>query len=159
MADAPEHLVKSYDQQLKRLRNFLTEMGGIVENQVALATTAILDRDPGAATRAVEVDPRVDALEREAEQFVIGLLALRQPMAGDLRQIVSALKISHALERIGDYATNVAKRGIVLSQFSLPSPLAGLANMARLVQEHLKTIVDAVGDGDTEKAFSVWRSD
>jgi phosphate transport system protein len=159
MADAPEHLVKSFDQQLKRLRNFLTEMGGIVENQVALAAEAILDRDASAATRAVEADPKVDALEREAEQFVIGLLALRQPMAGDLRQIVAALKISSELERIGDYAANVAKRSIVLAQFSLPVPLAGLANMARLVQEQLKTIIDAIGDGDTEKAVSVWRSD
>jgi phosphate transport system protein len=159
MADAPEHLVKSFDQQLKRLRNFLTEMGGIVENQVALAAEAILDRDASAATRAVEADPKVDALEREAEQFVIGLLALRQPMAGDLRQIVAALKISSELERIGDYAANVAKRSIVLAQFSLPVPLAGLANMARLVQEQLKTIIDAIGDGDAEKAVSVWRSD
>jgi phosphate transport system protein len=159
MADASEHLVKSFDQQLKRLRNFLTEMGGIVENQVALAAEAILDRDASAATHAVEADPKVDALEREAEQFVIGLLALRQPMAGDLRQIVAALKISSELERIGDYAANVAKRSIVLAQFSLPAPLAGLANMARLVQEQLKTIIDAIGDGDTEKAVSVWRSD
>jgi phosphate transport system protein len=159
MADPPEHLVKSFDQQLKRLRNFLTEMGGIVENQVALAAEAILDRDASAATRAVEADPKVDALEREAEQFVIGLLALRQPMAGDLRQIVAALKISGELERIGDYAANVAKRSIVLAQFSLQAPLAGLANMARLVQEQLKTIIDAIGDGDTEKAVSVWRSD
>ncbi len=159
MGDAPEHLVKSFDQQLKRLRNFLTEMGGIVENQVALATEAVLDRDASAATRAVEADPKVDALEREAEQFVIGLLALRQPVAGDLRQIVAALKISSELERIGDYAANVAKRSIVLAQFSLPASLAGLGNMARLVQEQLKTIIDAIGDGDTEKAISVWRSD
>lgn len=159
MADAPEHLVRSYDQQLKRLRNFLTEMGGIVENQVALAATAVLDRDAAAATRAVDSDSNVDTLEHEAEQFVVGLLALRQPMAGDLRHIVAALKISGELERIGDYAANVAKRSIVLAQFSLPGPLAGLGTMARLVQEHLKTVIDAIGDNDTEKAISVWRSD
>jgi phosphate transport system protein len=159
MADSQEHLVKSYDQQLKRLRNFLTEMGGIVENQVALAATAILGHDASAAARAVDLDSNVDALEHEAEQFVIGLLALRQPMAGDLRQIVAALKISGELERIGDYAANVAKRSIVLAQFNLPVPLTGLGNMARLVQEHLKTIIDAISDGDTGKAVSVWRSD
>jgi phosphate transport system protein len=159
MADAPEHVVKSYDLQLKRLRNFLTEMGGIVESQVALAAQAIMSRDAAAATRAVEMDPRVDALEREAEQFVIGLLALRQPVAGDLRQIVAALKITGELERIGDYAANVAKRSIVLAQFALPQSLAGLAHMATLVQEHLKTIIDAIGDNDAEKAVDVWRSD
>jgi phosphate transport system protein len=159
MADTPDHMVRSYDQQLKRLRNFLTEMGGIVENQVALAATAILERDAGAATRAVDADQNVDALEHEAEQFVIGLLALRQPMAGDLREIVAALKISGELERIGDYAANVAKRSVVLAQFTLPAPLTGLGNMARLVQENLKTIIDAIGDSDPEKAISVWRSD
>ncbi|HEY1934674.1 MAG TPA: phosphate signaling complex protein PhoU [Acetobacteraceae bacterium] len=159
MADAPEHVVKSYDLQLKRLRNFLTEMGGIVESQVALAAQAIVNRDAAAATRAVEADPRVDALEREAEQFVIGLLALRQPVAGDLRQIVAALKITGELERIGDYAANVAKRSIVLAQFAMPLSLAGLAHMATLVQEHLKTIIDAIADNDADKAVDVWRSD
>jgi len=159
MSDAPEHLVKRYDQQLRRLRGLLTEMGGIVESQVALAAQAIMERDATAATRAVEADPKVDALEREAEQFVIGLLALRQPVAGDLRQIVAALKITGELERIGDYAANVAKRSLVLAQFTLPYSLAGLAHMAHLVQEHLKTIIDAIGDGDTDKAVEVWRSD
>jgi phosphate transport system protein len=159
MSEGPEHLVKSYDQELKRLRNLLTEMGGIVESQVALAAQAIMDLDATAAMRVVEEDPKVDALEREAEQFVIRLLALRQPMAGDLRQIVAALKITSELERIGDYAANVAKRSIVLAQFALPYSLAGLAHMAQLVQEHLKTIIDAIGESDADKAVQVWRSD
>ncbi|MBN8897217.1 MAG: phosphate transport system regulatory protein PhoU, partial [Rhodospirillales bacterium] len=92
MSEASQHVVKSYDQELKRLRDMMTEMGGIVENQVALAAEAIMHRDSAAATRAVEDDPKVDALERDIEQFVIRLLALRQPMAVDLRQIVAALK-------------------------------------------------------------------
>ena len=107
----------------------------------------------------VEEDPKVDALEREIEQFVIRMLALRQPMAGDLRQIVAALKITGDLERIGDYAANVAKRSIVLGQFILPYSLAGLAHMATLVQEQLKSIIDALGDNDADKAIEVWRSD
>ncbi|HTW69726.1 MAG TPA: phosphate signaling complex protein PhoU [Acetobacteraceae bacterium] len=159
MSEEPEHLVKSFDNDLKRLRGLLTQMGGIVENQMALAAQAILDGDAAAATRAVEEDPKVDALEREAEQFVIRMLALRQPMASDLRSIVSALKITGELERIGDYAANVAKRSIVLAQFSMPYSLAGLAHMATLVQEHLKTIIDAISDNDAEKAVEVWRSD
>jgi hypothetical protein len=129
MSGAPEHLVKSYDQELKRLRNMMTQMGGIVETQVALAADAIMHRDAAAATRAVEEDPKVDALEREIETFVIRLLALRQPVAGDLRHIVAALKITGDLERIGDYAANVAKRSIVLAQFALPYSLAGLAHI------------------------------
>jgi phosphate transport system protein len=159
MSGAPEHVVKSYDQELKRLRNMMTQMGGIVETQVALAADAIMLRDAASATRAVEEDPKVDALEREVETFVIRLLALRQPVANDLRQIVAALKITGDLERIGDYAANVAKRSIVLAQYSLPYSLAGLAHMARMVQGQLKSIIDALGDNDAEKAVEVWRSD
>jgi phosphate transport system protein len=159
MSDTPEHVVKSYDLELKRLRNMMTEMGGIVESQVALAAEAIMQRDAVAATRAVEEDVKVDALERAVEQFVIRMLALRQPMAGDLRQIVAALKITGDLERIGDYAANVAKRSIVLAQFSLPYSLAGLQHMAHMVQEQLKSIIDALDTGDSDKAVEVWRSD
>ncbi|HTI79722.1 MAG TPA: phosphate signaling complex protein PhoU [Acetobacteraceae bacterium] len=155
----PEHLVKSYDQELNKLRNLMTEMGGIVENQVALAAEAILHRDAAAATRAVEEDPKADALEREIEAFAIRLLALRQPVASDLRHIVAALKITGDIERIGDYAANVAKRSIVLSQFNTPFSLAGLAHMATLVQGQLKSIIDALGDNDADKAVEVWRSD
>ncbi len=158
MTDEP-HLIKSFDQELRRLRDMMTEMGGIVENQVALAAVAILDRDTTAASRVVEADPRVDALEREVEQFVIRMLALRQPFAGDLRQAVAALKMTVDLERIGDYAANVAKRSIVLAQFTLPYSLAGLGHMARLVQENLKLTVDAIGENDADKATQVWRSD
>jgi phosphate transport system protein len=159
MSETPEHLVKSYDQELKRLRNMMTQMGGIVESQVALAAEAIMHRDAATATRAVEEDPKVDALEREVEAFVIRLLALRQPVAADLRHIVAALKITGDLERIGDYAANVAKRSIVLAEFTLPYSLAGLAHMARMVQGQLKSIIDALGDNDADKAMEVWRSD
>jgi len=159
MADAPEHLVKSYDQELKRLGNLITEMGGIVESQVALAAEAFMARDADTAAHVVEGDPKVDAIEHEVEQFVIRLLALRQPMAGDLRNIVAALKITGDLERMGDYAANVAKRTIVLSQFALPISLSGLGHMAQLVQANLKLIIDAVSENDTDKAIQVWRSD
>jgi phosphate transport system protein len=159
MSQASEHLVKSYDNELKKLRDLLTEMGGIVESQVALAGEAIINRDTAAATRAVEEDPRVDALERDIEQFVIRLIALRQPMAEDLRRVIAGLKITSALERIGDYAANVAKRSIVLSQFALPYSLAGIGHMAHMVQGQLKSIIDALGAGDSAKAVEVWRSD
>jgi phosphate transport system protein len=159
MSDPAEHIVKSYEQELKRLRDLMTEMGGIVENQVTLAARAVTQKDGAAALRAVEEDPEVDNLEREVEHFVIRMLALRQPVANDLRQIIAALKITGDLERIGDYAANVAKRGIVLAQFTLPFSLAGLAHLARLVQENLKSVIDALGDNDPEKAIQVWRFD
>jgi phosphate transport system protein len=158
MSDSP-HIIKSFTQELERLRGLLAEMGGMVESQLALATQAVAEQDPEVATRAVQQDPQVDAMERQVEQLVIRMLALRQPMAGDLRQIVSGLKISAALERIGDYAKNVAKRSIVLGQFPLPFSLAGLAAMARLAQENLRLVIDAVGENDARKAVQVWESD
>jgi phosphate transport system protein len=159
MAEQPEHIVTSYGQELAALRDDIVKMGGMVEVQVASAATAILYQDSRAATAAVEQDPAVDALERAIEAQVIRMLALRQPMAQDLRQIVTSLKMTGDLERIGDYAANVAKRSIVLAEFSLPFSLSGIANMTRLVQENLKLIIDAITENDPDKAMQVWRSD
>ena len=159
MPETAEHIVKSYEQELNRLRAQITEMGGLVESEVALACQAVLDRDDTIAASVVELDPKVDALEQQIQQFVIRLLALRQPMAQDLRLIVACLRMIGDLERIGDYAANVAKRSLVLGQFSLPFTLTGLANMGRLVQQSLKSVIDAIGDSDAEAAVEVWRSD
>jgi phosphate transport system protein len=159
MSEHSEHLVKSFDQDLKRLTDMLIRMGGIVESQVALASEAVMERNAEAAARAVEEDVKVDALEREVDAFVIRMLALRQPMAADLRHIVAGLKITGDLERIGDYAANVAKRSIVLAQFPAPYSMGGLAHMLVLVQAQLKSIIDALGSNDSDKAVEVWRSD
>jgi phosphate transport system protein len=159
MAEQPEHIVKSYGQELAALRDQIIQMGGMVEAQVAAAAAAVVHQDNHAATQAVEQDPAVDALERDIEAQVIRMLALRQPMAQDLRQIVTSLKMTGDLERIGDYAANVAKRAIVLAEFSLPFSLSGIANMTRLVQENLKLIIDAITESDPDKAMQVWRSD
>lgn len=159
MPETPQHIVKSFSQELDSLRDLLSRMGGLVESQLALATKAIVEQDPDIASRAVQLDPQVDSLERQIEQTVIRMLALRQPMAVDLRQVVAGLKISTQLERVGDYAKNVAKRSIVLDQFSLPFALTGLATMARLAQENLRLVIDAIGEGDAQKAQQVWNSD
>ena len=158
MPESP-HIVKSFTQELDSLRDLLTKMGGIVESQLDLATQALVEQDPDIAARAVQQDPAVDALEKQIEALVIRMLALRQPMAGDLRQIVAGLKISAGLERIGDYAKNVAKRSIVLGQFSLPFSLTGIATMARLAQDNLRLVIDAAGENDAGKAVQVWESD
>ena len=159
MTDNDEHVVKSFDQELHHLRTLLTDMGGIVETQLGLARRAVLNHDPTAASSAMEADARVDVLERDVEQFVIRLLALRQPMADDLRHAVASLKTSAALERIGDYATNVSRRSLVLNQFTLPFGLSAIAHMFQLVQENLKTIIDAIGEDNADKALLVWHSD
>jgi phosphate transport system protein len=160
MADnQSNHIVTAYTQELNALRGQIVQMGGLVEAQVAAAANAIVHQDNDAASQAIEQDGAVDELERTVEAQVIRMLALRQPMAQDLRQIVASLKITSALERIGDYATNVAKRSIVLAEVSLPFSLSGIANMTRLVQENLKLVVDAVSENDADKAMQVWRSD
>lgn len=160
MADQQsEHIVKSYGADLRRLRDLTASMGGLVEAQVNDAVTALVRRDTALAAKVVEADPRVDALEREIEAFSIQLLALRQPMAADLRVIVSALKIAGDLERIGDYAANAAKRSLVLSQLPAVSSLNGFQRMSKLVLENLKGAIDALVESDAEKANQVWRSD
>ena len=159
MPEQSVHLVKSFDADLKNLTAMLVRMGGMVESQLVMASDAMVNRDPTTAAQTVADDAKVDALEREIEQFVIRMLALRQPMAADLRMVVAALKVTGDLERIGDYAANVAKRSVVLAQYPRPSSPGGMPHMARLVQEQLKSIVDALETADANKAVEVWRSD
>ena len=159
MAQNAGHIVSSYEQELRALRDLLSEMGGLVENAMSLATEAVLERDEDAAASAIEQDRLIDALEKRIEQFVIRLLALRQPLADDLRQIVAAMRITVALERIGDYARNIAKRSLVLNETPLPFRFGALSQMARLAQENLRLVIDAIGERDPEKSEQVWRSD
>ena len=132
-----EHTVRSYTEDLRRLRESIERMGGLAERQVADAVTALVRRDTDLAAEVVQRDAAIDALEREVEAFVIRMLALRQPMGQDLRLIVAALKISHDLERIGDYARNAAKRSLVVAQQPPLGSLNGFQRMARLVQANL----------------------
>nr|WP_220792201.1 phosphate signaling complex protein PhoU [Gluconacetobacter azotocaptans] len=153
------HTVSSYEQELTRLRAMMTAMGGIVERQTALAVQAIVDGDVAAAHEAKVLDPQVDVLERDVEALAIRLLALRAPLAGDLREIVAALKITGDLERIGDYAASVAKRSLKVEAPSSEIPLAGLRSMGRLVQENLHRTIEALSTKDVTRAVEVWQSD
>lgn len=153
------HTVQSYEQELEQLRSLVNQMGGLVERQVAQAITAVVEHDEVAALDAPEMDPQVDELERETEALVIRLLALRAPMAGDLREVVVALKISGDLERIGDCAASIARRAMRNELLSCPISLTGLHSMGRLVQENLRRTIDAMDQRDPELARLVWHSD
>jgi phosphate transport system protein len=155
----PQHTVKSYDEELRQLRDTIARMGGMVESQLALATSAMVKRDVALASRVVETDPQVDAIDRDISHQVVKMLALRQPMASDLRLIVSAMRVASDLERIGDYAANVAKRSIVLAQMPPQVSLGPLERMSRMVQEMLKDTLDAFMSDDDPKAMAVWRRD
>jgi phosphate transport system protein len=156
---AQEHIIKSYDQELRRLDSAITQMGGMAESQLAGAIDAVTRRDAELAARIIEGDHAVDELEREVESLVVRLLALRQPMARDLRQILAGLKIASDLERIGDYAANVAKRSIALAQAPSVRPVYALPRMGRLGQVMIKDILDAYVERDADKAIAVWLRD
>jgi phosphate transport system protein len=156
---ASEHIIKSYDEELQRLDNALTQMGGIAESQLGAAIEAVTKRDSDLATEVIEGDVRVDNLEREIEAQVMRLLALRQPMARDLRQSIAALKIASDLERIGDYAANVAKRSIALNQTPAVRPVYAVPRMGRLCQAMIKDMLDAYVERDADKALAVWLRD
>lgn len=154
-----DHTVKSYDEELAHLTNIIARMGGMAEAQFAAALQALSKRDSDLAARVVAGDSRVDELEHEVQQFTVRLLALRQPVASDLRHIVAALKIGSELERVADYAANVAKRSLVLNQLPPVKPVNAVLHLAHLVQEILKDILDAYIERDVEKAVRVWNRD
>ena len=156
---SPTHIVKSYEEDLKRLREMIARMGGLAERQVAESADALVRRDTRLAAEVVGRDKLLDDMEQEVEQFCVRLLALRQPMAQDLRLIVACMKISQDLERIGDYARNGAKRTIVVSQLPMLGSLNGFERMAELVQENLKSAIDALVEDDSAMADSVRAND
>ena len=154
-----EHIVKSFDEELKQLSQMVAQMGGLAEAQLQAAIEALVARDAEQAARVVEGDVRIDQLERQIGNQTIRMLALRQPMAQDLRQVVAALKISSDIERIGDYAANVAKRAIALTQSPPMRPVGGIARMGRLVQQIIKDTLDAFSANDADKAVAAWKRD
>ena len=149
-----EHIVKSFAQELQRLSNLVTQMAGVAEAQVEASVQAVVRRDANMASQVMRGDHRIDEYERAIDAETLRLLALRQPMASDLREIVSALKIAADIERIGDYAANIAKRSIALAQVPAARPAAGIPRMGRLVQEILKEVLDAYTERDVAKAVA-----
>jgi phosphate transport system protein len=134
-------------------------MGWLAESQIAAAIDTVTKRDSEQAAAVIEGDLLVDQLERDVDNLAVRLLALRQPMARDLREIVAALKIGSDLERICDYAANVAKRSIALAQLPPIPPTHALPRMARLALVLVKDVIDAYIARDTEKAIVVWTRD
>lgn len=154
-----DHIVKAFDQDLKRIDAIIAEMGGLAEAQFAAAIEAMLRRDVEHAERIIAADERIDDLEKELDRGVIKLIALRQPMADDLRMLVAALRIGGAIERIGDYARNIAKRTLVLAQAPSVAPAETVARLGRLVLEMLRNALDAYLSRDAARAYDVRRSD
>ena len=155
-----DHIVKAYDEELNHLTADVARMGGLAEAGVTDALDTVTCRDLKLVQIIIERDLKLDALDAEIERRTIRLIALRQPVAQDLRRTVAAMKIASNLERIGDLAKNIAKRGAVLADSEPITPLTrSIERMGRLVATRLKEVLDAYTTADIERAFGVWSRD
>jgi phosphate transport system protein len=154
-----EHTVRSFSQDLEELSGDLARMGGLAEDMLSDAIQAIGARDLALAETVVSRDPQIDNLQVEVEKKILRLLALRQPLARDLRQTISALKIAAELERIGDLAKNIAKRAKIVDSIEPIAALKGVARMGKLVVAQLKRVLDAYAALETDAAGKVWTRD
>jgi phosphate transport system protein len=155
-----DHTVKAYAEELQHITAEVVRMGGLAEAQVADALEAFARRDAAMARAVVERDSRVDALQKEVERRAIRLLVLRQPVASDMRQTISAFKVAMSLERTADLAKNIAKRSLQLADIVPDLKLMeAIDRMGRLVLSRLKEVLDAFADNEIERAIRVWMQD
>ena len=153
------HTLKAFDEDLDRLRALISEMGGLAEHAIGEAMRCLVQRDVEGARAIVEDDKKLDALEMETERRAVQLIALRAPMAGDLRDVVAALKISSVVERIGDYAKNIAKRVALLDEIGNIEPLSLMPEMARIATSMVHDVLNAFVQRDAEAALRVIERD
>jgi phosphate transport system protein len=154
-----EHTAKAFDMDLQDLDRMVAEMGGLAEKQIADSVAALTKRDLDRARRVVAADDRIDALQAEIEDKAVLTIARRQPMAVDLREVVSALRVASDLERIGDLAKNIGKRVALTGDFHPLKLIRGVEHMAALVLAQLKEVLDAYAARDLVRALAVWRGD
>ncbi|MBB5746424.1 phosphate signaling complex protein PhoU [Brevundimonas variabilis] len=155
-----QHTVKAYGDELNQLTAEVARMGGLAEAQVADAVESVARRDIALARAVVGRDVKLDIMHRDIEKKAIRLIALRQPVASDLRKALSAMKLSVDLERTGDLAKNIAKRALSLAETEPMQPLTrSIERMGRLVSLRLRDVLDAYTASEIDRALSVWQSD
>ncbi len=159
MATTSGHTIKAFDEDLDRLRALISQMGGLAEHAIRESMRCLVQRDLDGALKIVENDKKLDALELETERRAIQLIALRAPMADDLRDVVAAMKISSVVERIGDYAKNIAKRVPLLENAGTIEPLSLMPEMARIATEMVHDVLTAFVERDAEAAVRVCERD
>ena len=155
-----EHIAKAFDTDLQDFNRMVAEMGGLAEREIADCVQALTRRDTVLARKLIATDAQVDALQREIEERAILTIARRQPMAVDLREVVSALRVANEIERIGDLAKNIGKRVLDLNgEYPSLKLIRGVEHMGSLVLTQLKRVLDAYAARDVEEAMEVWRRD
>ena len=153
-----EHTVKAFDTEIGQLRGLIAEMGGLAEAMIRDAVDALARSDEAAAQVVIDTDKKLDALEAEVDRLAVRVIALRAPMADDLRDVIAALKISGVIERIGDYAKNIAKRVGDIERSKL-GPLTLIPAMAEIAQGMVRDVLNAYGARDAELAVEVIHRD
>ncbi len=155
MSVGGEHTVKAFDEEISALRGLISEMGGLAETAIAESMDALVKHDLVSAKAIIERDRKIDALEVEVERLAVRIIALRAPMADDLREVVAALKISSVVERIGDYAKNIAKRVALLDGKRKIEAMTVLVAMSQIASEMVHDVLNAFGARDADKAVAV----
>lgn len=154
-----EHTVKAFDEDITRLRGLIAEMGGLAEVAIQEALDALVRGDVALAETVVARDKRIDALETEVDKLAVRIIALRAPMADDLREVIAALKIGGVLERIGDYSKNIAKRVGMIEGRARFEPLTLLPTMGELAGEMVHDVLTAYAARDPDLAREVIATD
>jgi len=159
MATSSGHTIKAFDEDLDRLRALISEMGGLAEHAIRESMRCLVQHDLNGAAKVVEDDKKLDALEIETEKRAVQLIALRAPMAADLRDVVAAMKISSVVERIGDYAKNISKRVPLLDDVTTIEPLSLMPEMAKIATEMVHNVLNAFVERDADAAIRVIERD
>lgn len=154
-----EHTVKAFDEDITRLRGLIAEMGGLAEVAIQEALDALVRGDTELGDKVVARDKKLDVLETEVDKLAVRIIALRAPMADDLREVIAALKIGGVLERIGDYAKNIAKRVGMIERRERFEPLTLLPAMGELAGEMVHDVLTAYAARDPELAREVIATD
>ena len=155
-----EHIVSSFDRDLAELNQMVARLGGLAEQQFAAAIDALENRNASSIETIVNNDAELDQLEKDLNDRAIEVIATRGPMATDLRRILSAVKIAAVLERVGDYAKNIAKRSLVIiSDETNRSDTISVGRIADIVQGMLREALDAYATSNADLAMEVWERD
>ena len=154
-----DHTVKAFDTDIGQLRGLISQMGGLAEDAIARAMLALQRADRDGAEQVRADDKAIDAIEAEVERLAVRVIALRAPMANDLREVVAALKIAAVVERIGDYAKNIAKRVPLIESETRIEPVSTLPAMARMASAMVRDALDAFAARDPVAAVRVCESD
>jgi phosphate transport system protein len=154
-----KHTVRSYDHELDLLKSKISEMGKVAEEQLAKAIEALITKDSKLAVNVICTDSQVNDLQNSVDRLTVRMLAVRQPLGSDLRHIISALKMAAELERIADYAANIAKNGMYLDHVYLEKPVGLIIRMAQRAIQMLKDVIKAYLELNVPRAIAVWHQD